>query len=161
MSSNARNCAVVQQLRARLLQMDCSAARPAGAGPLSSTGIAALDALLSPETFRAGMIVEWIVEGAGCGAARLALPAAKQALQNGGALVVIDERREFYPPAAVHLGLDLNRTIVVRPRHHHETIWALEQALRCGGVGATLAWIDKIPDRVFRRLQLAAEHGAG
>ena len=161
MSPNARHSSVLQDLRARLRQMDRSGGVSRGAGALSSTGFAALDALLPLGAFRAGMIIEWIVEGAGSGAARLALPAAVLALQNGGALLVIDDRREFYPPAALRLGLDLDRTIVVRPRNHQETIWALEQALHCAGVAATVGWIDKISDRVFRRLQLAAENGAG
>jgi hypothetical protein len=213
MSANARHSAVVQELRQRLRQMDRSGAQSAKAGALSSTGIAPLDALLPSGAFRSGMIVEWIVEGAGSGAARLALPMVLEALKppscgrspdfrcgrspdratgadrrspcdstervagtgpegsppfiesgerlGNRALVVIDERREFYPPAAVSLGLDLDRTIVVRPRNHQETIWALEQALSCAGVAATLGWIDKISDRVFRRFQLAAEHGAG
>jgi hypothetical protein len=106
------------------------------------------------------MLVEWIVAGEGSGAARLALPMANESLQTGGVLVVIDQRREFYPPAAVRLGLDLDRTIVVRPRNRQETIWTLEQALRCPGVAATLSWVEQLPDRLFRRLQLAAEHGA-
>ncbi|MGE5192443.1 MAG: ImuA family protein [Deltaproteobacteria bacterium] len=161
MSANARHSALVEELRQRLRQMDHSRTPSARTGVLSSTGIPPLDPLLPPGTFRAGMIIEWVVEGAGAGAARMALPAAMQALQNGGALVVIDERREFYPPAAVCLGLDLDRTIVIRPRHSQETIWALEQSLHCAGVAATLAWIDSLSDRVFRRLQLAAEHGAG
>ena len=160
MTLNVRNSSVVQQLRSRLRQMERAGTRPDGPSALSSTGIAALDALLPAGIFRAGMIVEWIVAGEGSGAARLALPMACESLQNGGVLVVIDERREFYPPAAVRLGLDLDRTIVVRPRNHQETIWALEQALRCPGVAATLSWIEQLPDRLFRRLQLAAEHGA-
>jgi len=160
MAANARDSSVVQQLRARLRQMERAGTQPNGAGALSSTGIAALDTLLAAGIFRPGMLVEWIVGGEGSGAARLALPMAGQSLQNGGVLVVIDERREFYPPAAVRLGLDLARTIVVRPRSHQETIWALEQALRCPGVAATLCWIGPLPDRLFRRLQLAAEHGA-
>ncbi len=140
--------------------MERAGTQPNGASALSSTGIAALDALLPAQIFHAGMLVEWIVAGEGSGAARLALPMACESLQNGGVLVVIDERREFYPPAAVRLGLDLDRTIVVRPRNHQETIWTLEQALRCPGVAATLSWIEQLPDRLFRRLQLAAEHGA-
>jgi hypothetical protein len=140
--------------------MERAETQPNGAGALCSTGIAALDALLPAGIFRAGMLVEWIVAGEGSGAARLALPMACESLKNGGVLVVIDERREFYAPAAVRLGLDLDRTIVVRPRNHQETIWTLEQALRCAGVAATLSWIEQLPDRLFRRLQLAAEHGA-
>jgi hypothetical protein len=161
MCPNARHSAVIEELRQRLRQMERSPTSSAQNGTLSSTGVAPLDALLPPAAFRAGMIVEWVAEGAGAGAARLALPGALQALQNDGVLVVIDDRREFYPPAAVCLGLDLDRTIVVRPRNSQETIWVLEQALHCTGVAATLAWIDSLSDRVFRRLQLAAEHGAG
>ena len=160
MSLNARQSSVVQDLRERLRQMNRAGVRGRDENSLS-TGVAALDALLPAGAFRAGMIIEWIVDGTGSGAMRLALPAATQALQNGGALVVIDEQKEFYPPAALRLGLDLDRIIVVRPRNHQEAIWTLEQALRCAGVAATLGWIGPLPDRVFRRLQLAAEHGAG
>src|SRR5215475_696397 len=127
MSASARHSAVVQELRQRLWQMDRSRPLSAETGALSSTGIAPLDALLPSGAFRSGMIVEWIVEGAGSGAARLALPMALEASRCGrspdpgadcrspcdspervageksGALVVIDERREFYPPAAVSL----------------------------------------------------------
>jgi hypothetical protein len=161
MDRPARQSAVVQQLRAKLRAMQRADVPAAGANVLSSTGILALDALLSPGLFRPGMIVEWVVAGAGVGAARLALPMAIRAVQTGASFVVIDERCEFYPPAAVRLGIDLERTIVVRPRNQQETVWTLEQTLRCRGVGATLAWIGKLPDRSFRRLQLAAEHGAG
>ncbi len=156
----SRHSVVVKQLRDRLREMQRTAGPVADTNCRASTGIEALDALLAPAVFRPGMIVEWVVAGAGSGAAQLAAPMVIQALQTGGALVVIDDRREFYPPAAVRLGLDLERTIVVRPRNRQETVWTIEQALRCAGVAATLAWIGSLPDRLFRRLQLAAEHGA-
>jgi len=161
MNRDSRHSAILHELRERLRQIDCSRVPAPESGALSSTGIAALDGLLPSSAFRAGMIVEWVMEGPGSGAARLALPMAIEALQSGGALVVIDDRHEFYPPAALRLGIDLDRTIVVRPRNRQETVWTFEQALRCTGVAATLGWIDTLPDRVFRRLQLAAEHGAG
>jgi len=160
MSAHVKN-PVIQQLRRQLRRMEQAGGRTSQANAATSVGVAALDALLVQEAFRPGMIIEWVVEGTGSGAARLVLSAATEALQNGGALVVIDERREFYPPAAVRLGLDLDRTIVVRPRNRQEAVWALEQALRCSGVAATLGWIDRLDDRAFRRLQLAAEHGGG
>jgi protein ImuA len=158
---NSRHSAVVKELQARLRQMQRAGTPAPRVNLLASTGVEPLDALLTPHLFRPGMIVEWVVAGAGSGAARLAVPMVIHALQTGGAFVVIDDRREFYPPAAVRLGLDLERTIVVRPHNRQETVWTLEQALRCAGVAATLAWIGKLPDRCFRRLQLAAEHGAG
>src|SRR5262249_51326104 len=43
-----------------------------------------------------------------------------------------------------------------------ETCWAIEQCLRCPGVSATWAWVEpRIPARVCRRWQLAAEVGGG
>lgn len=152
--------AVVRRLRTRLREMQRAEGRSSGAAGPSSTGIGALDALLVPGVFRPGMIVEWVAAGAGSGMALLAAAMAARALQAGGALVVIDERREFYPPAALHLGLNLQRTIIIHPRNHQETAWALEQTLRCGGAAVTLAWVERLSDRLCRRLQLAAEQGA-
>jgi len=42
-----------------------------------------------------------------------------------------------------------------------DNLWALDQALRCAGVAAVLAWPEKLDGRTFRRLQLAAEQGGG
>jgi hypothetical protein len=42
-----------------------------------------------------------------------------------------------------------------------DNLWALDQALRCPGVAAALAWPEKLDGRTFRRLQLAAEQGGG
>ena len=40
-----------------------------------------------------------------------------------------------------------------------DTLWALEQTLRCKSFGAVVAWPESIRDRDVRRLQLAAEAG--
>src|SRR5207249_1094082 len=80
-------------------------------------------------------------------------------LQTGDYLVVLDSKREFYPPAAAGLGVPLERTILVQPASASDALWALEQALRCRAVAVALAWIDALHDRAFRRLQLAAEAG--
>ena len=152
---------VVEQLRARLRGMRREQQGENDRKRGASTGIAPLDALVSPSLFRPGMIVEWVMAAKGARGALLAIPMIQQALAGGGGLLVIDERREFYPPAALRLGLDLERTIVIRPANSQETLWALEQSLCCSGVGATLAWVGNLPDRQFRRLQLAAERGGG
>jgi protein ImuA len=71
---------------------------------------------------------------------------------------VVDQSRSFYPPAAANLGIDSN-TIFVRPVRNPDQLWALNQSLGCEGVGAVLSWPDKLNDRAFRSLQLAAETG--
>src|SRR5579872_4069885 len=100
MSSNIRHATLVQQLRQRLQQMGRGSPHSDGEKVNFSSGVAAIDALLPSGILRVGMIVEWITERAGSGAARLALLMALKSLQSGGALVVIDGRKEFYPPAA-------------------------------------------------------------
>ncbi len=51
----------------------------------------------------------------GYGADFLSLTAAARACRSGGALVVIDSERNFYPPAAAAAGIDLSNLIVLRP----------------------------------------------
>ena len=130
---------------------------------LISTGIEALDLLLPEPGWRPGTLVEWLEEGEGSGAALLVLRSAARVMRvvEGGALVVIDQRGEFYPPAASDLKIDLNRTIVVRPSTDADALWALEQSLQCPGVAAVLCWLEALHNLVFRRLQLAVEKGGG
>ena len=118
-----------------------------------------LDSLLPGQGLARGTLVEWLSEGEGTGAATLALAVAVQLLHDGGALVVIDSQREFYPPAAAGLGIPLERTVIIRPERARDALWAWEQSLRSRAVTVALSWIEKLDDRGFRRLQLAAETG--
>lgn len=133
---------------------------------------------LSPGGLSGGTIVEWLAPP-GAGASTLALklvapllvprtqqvqgPAAQQTESNSarsGLLVVVDRQREFYPPG-LQMEIPLDRILVVRPLNKNDTLWAVEQALRCPGVIATFCSMEELTDRVFRRLQLASESGGG
>ena len=124
-----------------------------------SAGAAAIDRLLPGGGLQHGMLVEWLAELPGCGAATLGLVAAREACRAGGMLVVLDRAQTFYPPAAVGWGVDPARLIVVRPRTARDEIWAAVQSLRSPVVAAVWAMIDRLDSRNFRRLQLAAEAG--
>ena len=125
-----------------------------------SCGCAALDHLLPEGGFRRGSLVEWLAAEEGCGVLSLALLVAREACHEGGGLVVFDRAEQFYPPAAVRLGIEPARLLVVRPENHGDELWALTQALRCPGVAATVVQLEGLESHDFRRLQLAAEsHG--
>ena len=126
-----------------------------------SSGCSALDQLLPVGGWVAGSLVEWLSSATGGGAATLALWAAHQIAREGGALVVMDRRQEFYLPAAAALGVDLERLIVVRASSEREELWALDQALRCTAVAAVWAQVGPQSSAALRRLQLAAEQGGG
>jgi hypothetical protein len=106
-----------------------------------------------------GMLIEWLAELPGRGAATLSWLAAREACRVGGTLVVVDRQRTFYPPAAVAWGVDPRRLIVVRPRSLRDELWATVQALRSPAAAAVWAPIERLDDRAFRRLQLAAQRG--
>ena len=128
-------------------------------GKSVSSGHAGLDRLLPEGGFRRGSLVEWLASGPGSGAATLALTTAGQAAREGGALVVVDRRGLFYPPAAVNLGIDPRRLIVVRPENEEDHAWALDQTLRWRGVAAVWCCPQKTDAHTLRRWQLAAEMG--
>src|SRR5262245_30508444 len=69
-----------------------------------STGLPALDSLLPQQGLTPGTLWEWLSAGEGAGSATLTLLVAARLQAQGGALVVIDEQREFYPPAAAQRG---------------------------------------------------------
>jgi hypothetical protein len=131
---------------------------------LISSGYAALDGILPERGLRRGTLVEWLEDGPGSGAGTLALAAGREASRDGGALVVVDRPEaacRFYPPAAAALGIDLERTLLVRPARAADEAWALDQALGSRGVGAVACWCGskRRGTRDWRRWQLAAERG--
>jgi protein ImuA len=149
----------IQNLRERVYQLERSSNRPVR-GSVLSTG-SALDQLLPEKGWAAGTLIEWLSEGEGSGAATLAFAVTAELLRHGGALIVIDGEREFYPPAVAGRGIPLERTVVVQPRGPGEALWALEQALRSRAAMVVFARIGASDDRILRRLQLAAETGGG
>jgi hypothetical protein len=155
MGTNSTQSLALEKLSEQLRRLE-HARKPAGAW--FSGGCPALDRVLAGHGFHRGTLVEYLAEPGG-GAAALALIAAREACREGGALVVIDRQGSLYPPATANLGIDLN-PIFVRPRTQKDQLWALHQSLSCPGVGAVLCWPEKLDDRAFRAVQLAAENGA-
>ncbi len=163
MAKDPSRSKVIQGLAEQLRRIERSQRRfvAANGSATLSSGIRALDRLLPEEGFGRGTIVEWLADGQGTGVATLAILAARQATATGGAFVVIDPQQQFYPPAAAGWGINLDHTTIVRTNRTPDTLWALEQSLQCTGVAAAWCWVDRLNNRMFRRLQLAAETGGG
>ena len=151
--------ALVRALRGRIGQIE-EGRRPCEDAAVSS-GCRALDRILPERGFRRGTLVEWLSAGEASGAETLALVAAREACGKGGVLVVFDRARQFYPPAAVRLGIDPGDLIVVQAASRADNTWAMNQTLRCPGVAVVLAWPEGLEGHDFRRFQLAVEEGGG
>ena len=132
----------IEELRRRIARLE-TAGRTDESPPISC-GCNALDALLPDGGVRRGTLVEWLAEEDGTGATTLAVLTAREACRQGGALVVVDGGRQFYPPAAVRLGIALDRLLLIRVDNRADHDWAFDQALRCSAVAAAIAWPESL-----------------
>jgi hypothetical protein len=91
---------------------------------------------------------------------QLIMPAAARLSCSGGWIVMIAPPHIPYAPALAAHGIRLSHLMLVRPETDGEKFWACEQALRSTCSGAVLTWVEHVPERSIRRLQLAAERGS-
>ena len=145
-----------------------------------TTGFPSLDRLLPAGGVRRGSLIEWLAGDASpddaggaislaCAVAcRLAGPRqGDQARASQAAtIVVIDRGQRFYPPAvipwldaladATGKGGGRPHLVVARPSRDDDELWTIDQALRCPGVAAVLAWPRRVHATAMRRWQLAS-----
>jgi protein ImuA len=143
--------------------------------PVRATGFAALDAELPGGGWPARALTELLLPHAGVGELRLLAPALAALQAQERNLIWFDPPAEPCAWALEALGLRTRQLVVVRSRSSPkplksragrarelppaaDTLWALEQALQSGHLGAVLAWLPaRLPADALRRLQLAAQ----
>ena len=148
-----------------------------------ATGFSSLDRLLPAGGVRRGSLVEWLASGAewlaggeGSGAISLACAVAcrladprwaeQSRASQASTIVVVDRGQRFYPPAVIPWldaladstgkGGGRPHLVVARPSRDDDELWTIDQALRCPGVAAVLAWPKRVHTTAMRRWQLAA-----
>lgn len=131
------------------------------AEPTVPSGYPALDAQLPGGGWPCRALTELLLPHAGVGEIRL-LAAGLAAVQRRGRLVMVfDPPAVVSAPALAELGLDVAQLLVIQThlqvRPGADRLWALEQALKSGHVGAVVAWLPpRLKAERVRRLQLAA-----
>jgi len=125
------------------------------------TGIEALDEMAPHGQFQGGAVHELLWRKSAGFPLSFALLLARAAQENGGAIAWNDPDRELYLPAVAAAGIDLRRLVLLRCSGRSEQMWALAECLRCPGLSAMVASVDKLSAIEARRLQLAAERGGG
>ena len=130
--------------------------------PAVSTGFSALDAHLPGGGWPRRMLTELLLPYPGIGEIRL-LSHSLSAIQHAGRLVMLfDPPHQLSPWALTELGFDVAQLLVINTRCKvvagSDSLWALEQSLKSGHVGAVLAWLPpRLREGRLRRLQLAAQ----
>jgi protein ImuA len=145
---------------------------------ITATGFPTLDAELPGGGWPHRVLTELLLPHPGLGELRLLVPALSRiagqgdATESSGRCVML-----FDPPAALcgwalaQLGVNAQQLLVVYGREgargaaqlrrvlpSADLLWALEQSLKSGHVGAVLAWLpQRLKADALRRLQLAAQ----
>jgi len=133
-----------------------------------SSGFAALDAELPGHGWPRAALTELLLAQPGIGELRLMAPALRQVMAAGRSVMLFDPPSPLCAPGWLQLGLDLQQLVLVQGKAgvrgrarellpQADVLWALEQALKSGHVGAVLAWLPaRLRTDALRRLQLAA-----
>jgi protein ImuA len=130
-------------------------------GATLASGYAALDAVLPGAGWPLDALSELLQPPGFHAEWRLLLPALVQLQQAGpGALVLVGPPHVPFGPSLQAQGLAVQRLLWLQVSEPQARLWATEQALRCAGVLAVLAWLPQVRAEQLRRLQLAAQtHG--
>jgi len=133
------------------------------------SGFAELDAVLPGGGWPACVLTELLLPHPGIGEMRLLAPALAAVQQQQRCVLLFDPPALPFGWAFAACGLDVQQLFVVRSREAlrgrasgllpaADVLWALEQSLKSGHVGAVLAWLPlRLPADALRRLQLAAQ----
>lgn len=78
-------------------------------------------------------------------------------MRYGGASVWISSCRTVFPIGLKQFGIKPDRIIFVDTKKEREVLWAMEEALKCGGLAGVVGEIQEIGFTASRRLQLAVE----
>lgn len=135
------------------------------AGPVLASGHAALDAVLPGGGWPVGALCEVLQAPLQQHEWRLLLPALRGLLDAGVAgcsgaapwVVLVGTPYTPFGPGLQAQGLDVRQLLWVRTEDAQAQLWSTEQALRCQGVGAVLAWLPLARSAQLRRLQVAAQ----
>ncbi|MBK6865265.1 MAG: translesion DNA synthesis-associated protein ImuA [Ideonella sp.] len=133
-----------------------------GAGRALASGFAALDTELPGGGWPRRVLTELLLAHPGVGEMRLLAPSLAATLRAGRLVMLFDPPAMLSAWALVELGLDAEQMLVVDGRSKvlpdASSLWALEQALKSGHVGALIAWLPpRLRAERLRRLQLAAQ----
>jgi hypothetical protein len=123
MSENT--AALLDRLRGQIRKLE---AQPRALLMALRTGVEEVDAL---GVFRLGAGVELCGEEAS-GRTTLALSVVAAACRQKRLAAWVDGPQELYPPAAVSLGVELERLLIVRPKAPGQLVWSAVQLLRSG-----------------------------
>ncbi len=126
-----------------------------------NTGYNKLNEQLPGQGWPSAGLMEFMLSSAGVGELRLLAPALAELSQQQRWITWINPPFIPYAPALQAVGIDINKILLIHPKNHQDSLWALERACKSGGCSSVLAWLDdsKLKLKDTQRIQLAAKQG--
>lgn len=125
-----------------------------------STGFSPLDDILPGRGWPSSGLVEVVSPHWGMGELQLLIPLMRRVVEQGKWIMWISPPYLLYAPALIQAGINTEQVLVVKlDTSCKDALWSMEKALQTENCGLVLAWQNWLPNKVLRRLQLAAETG--
>lgn len=150
---------IISQLQKQILTLQKSL--PGPGEKIMPLGLGAIETAFPGQTFPRGAIHELISntsENAACTSGFIAVILGKL-MQKGGPCLWISTvpRRRLFAPALKNFGPDPDRIFFMDTVKPVDTLWAIEEALKCNAVSAVVGELSELSFNDSRRLQLAVE----
>lgn len=153
------NTTLIEQLQKQIHSLQRNG--PSCEQPALPLGLGSLESAFPGGAFPKGALHELISnssEEAACTSSFIAVILSKLMKQGGHCLWISTvPRRSVFPHALAIFGLAPERILFVDATTPKETLWALEEALKCSALAAVVGELNELDFNDSRRLQLAAE----
>jgi protein ImuA len=152
------NRAIIEQLQKQILALQ---GNPLPSEQKLAIGLGEMESAFPGKVFPRGVIHELISnssEDAACTSGFMAVILSKL-MQQGGCCLWISTtpRRSIFPPALKAFGIEPDRVLFMDTPKTKDTLWALEEALKCEALAAVVGELSELSFNDSRRMQLAVE----
>lgn len=125
-----------------------------------STGFSQLDNILPGRGWPQRGLLEVITPHWGMGELQLLIPLMRSVVEQGKWILWVSPPYLLYAPALIQAGINTDQVLLVKQDTScKDALWSMEKALQTENCGLVLAWQNWLPNKVLRRLQLAADVG--
>lgn len=149
---------IISKLRQDLLQWEGYKAPVAG--QRDQLGLGVLESIFPQQVFPKSCVHELVCSSTEQAAASggLVTGIISLLMQTGGVCVWISRARHLFAPALASFGVLPHQVIFISLHKDKDTLWVMEEALKCPGLTAVVCELREMDFKQSRRFQLAVEN---
>ncbi|MGZ3756155.1 MAG: ImuA family protein [Mucilaginibacter sp.] len=149
---------IISQLQKNILQWE--GYRPPATGTRRTLGLGPLETAFPNHIFPVGTVHEFVCASSEQAAASggLVTGILSMLMQKGGVCVWIGRARRLFAPALATFGVAPHQVIFISLHKDKDSLWVMEEALKCSGLTAVVCELREMDFKQSRRFQLAVEN---